>query len=73
MAICKAAHTSAAGIGEAMAQPTILRECKSCTAAGILRAQKPNSLFAHPDGSLRQRQQDLDHEQFQLWEVTMKI
>ncbi len=37
MAICNAAQTSAAGIAEAIAetiaQPTILRECKSRTAA----------------------------------------
>ena len=32
-AICKAAHTSAAAISGAMAQPTILRECRSSTAA----------------------------------------
>ena len=33
MAIRKAAHTSAVGIAAAIAQPTILRECKSNTAA----------------------------------------
>ncbi len=33
MAICKAAQTKLAGIAGLIAQPTILRECKSSTAA----------------------------------------
>ena len=33
MAICNAAHTKVAGMPLAIAQPTILRECKSSTAA----------------------------------------
>jgi hypothetical protein len=33
MAICKAEHTSSAGMFGAMAQPTILREYRSSTAA----------------------------------------
>ena len=33
MGICNGAHTSVASIAAAMAQPTILDECKSSTAA----------------------------------------